>query len=364
MTAPHPALLKLIVGEEARHVDGEDAFLSSTAEHRMGALVLAALSAGKIQLSTDAALTLGMWALAERRRHVVFWETISDVIDRLDRLDVRAAIVKGVATEARWYDEVGQRVCTDVDLLIAPDNFDNIGQVVAALDPDRGSGSSIEWLVKRRMLQHVDLRVGPVQVDLHLDPFKVGLPTRQLGEIWASMSTIDTGHGAIHVLRPEIELVLLLLHLNKDRFAFLGTFLDIRQILERATIDWAYLRAFVAEEGFEVVVWKSLATVASVLTMDVEIPRVTGLRSLTWDLLWGRGSIMGGYEGRDRAPAIQRLLPYHARRRFRDMVREATRQLLPPRQLIEVAGRLDPGSSYLKYLTVDRFRADSETGRL
>jgi hypothetical protein len=364
LTAPHPALLQLIAGGEARQVGDEDAFLASTAEHRMVAVVLAALGAGKIQLASNASLTLGVWALAERRRHVVFWETISEITNRLDGLGARAAIIKGVATEARWYDELGQRVCTDVDLLIAPDAFDNIGEVVGVLDPDRGSGSSIEWLVERRMLQHVDLRMGPVQVDLHLDPFKVGLPTRQLEEIWASMGTIDRGHGAIQVLRPEIELVLLLLHLNKDRFAFLGTFLDIRQILELAAIDWAYLRAFVAEEGFEVIVWKSLATVASVLTIDVDIPGVRGLRSITWEMLWGRNSILGGYEGRDRAPSIQRFLPYHARRRYGDMLREASRQLIPPRQLIEVAGRLLPGTSYLKYLTVDRFRADSDPGRL
>jgi hypothetical protein len=325
----------------------------------MAAMVMSAQDRGAIRLSTEAGVTLGMWDLAERHRHMVFWETIHEIASRLKPLGAGTAVIKGVATEARWYDETGQRVCTDVDLLLDPDAFDDTVEVVRRLDPDRGLSSSIDWLVQRRLLQHVDLRVGPTQVDLHFDPLKVGIPTRQLDEVWTSMQTLETAHGTIRVLRPEVELVLLLLHLNKDRYAFLGAFLDIRQILDRATLDWGYLQAFVAEEGLEVPVWKSLAAVAHVLSLDIDAPRVGGPRTLTWDRLWGGPAMLKGYEGREGAPSVQRFLPFHATRRGGEVIREVWRQVVPPRQLIEVAGRLGPGRSYLRYLTVDRFRADS-----
>jgi hypothetical protein len=156
------------------------------------------------------------------------------------------------------------------------------------------------------------------------------------------------------VLRPEVELVLLLLHLNKDCFAYLGPFLDVRRLLERASLDWGFLRTFVAEEGLEVPVWQSLAAVADTLRLDVDAPRLTGPRVRTWERLWGPGARLQGDEGRQRAPSVQVFLAAHARGRPGDNLRELRRRLFPSRQLLEVAGRLAPGRSYARHLAIDR----------
>lgn len=365
MSAPHPALLRVVAGRDVPVVDDEAALLRSVSEHRMTGAVLGAHQRGALALSATTVTTLGMWELAERRDHLLFWRTIRDVQAGLASAGVGVAVLKGVATETRWYDEMGQRACTDVDLLLDPAALDDVAEVVELIDPDRGSSAAIEWLARRRLLQHVDLHVGRIQVDLHFDPLKVGLPTRQLDEVWASTESLATPHGTIRVLRHEVELVLLLLHLNKDRFAYLGPFLDIRQILERANLDWAYLRGFVAREGLGAPVWKSLAAVTQVLGLapHVDVPRVPGPRGWTWDRLWGRHAQLYGDEGRQRAPAVQRFLALHASGRTREKVRELRRQILPPRRLLEVAGRLDPDRSYLRYLTVDHFHSKPALGR-
>lgn len=356
MTAPHPALLQLVRGDEVGPISDEDAFLESLSEHRMTAAVLSGQEQGNLRLSEPAGMTLGMWDLAERRRHIVFWDTIGEIHTRLGSLGARCAVLKGVATEARWYGEVGQRVCTDVDLLLAPWALDGVAEIIQVLDPDRDAPTTVEWLVRRRLLQHIDLRVGGTAVDLHFDPLKIGLPTRQLDEVWSTTEELATPQGTALVLCPEIELVLLLLHLNKDRFAFLGPFLDIRHIIERAALEWDYLQAFVAEEGLEVPVWKSLAAVTEVLRLDIDPPPVGGPRTRTWERLWGEDVRLRGHEGRRSAPSIQPFLALHARGRGGENLRELRRQVLPPRQLLEVAGRLDHDASYLRYLAIDRFR--------
>jgi hypothetical protein len=169
--------------------------------------------------------------------------------------------------------------------------------------------------------------------------------------VWASTEEIATPHGRLRVLRPEHELVLLLLHLNKDRFAYLGPLLDIERILTRASLDEDLLRTFVEAEGLDVPFWMSLAAVVDVLALDREVARPAGLRARSWERLWGGRARLGGHEARDRAPTISRaLLPAHATGRTADTFREVRRLLVPPRGLAEIAGRLAPGGSYLRYL--------------
>jgi hypothetical protein len=356
MSAPHPALFRVIASIETGPIEDEEAFLVSCAEHRMIGATITAIESGAFNCSSEAAMKLAVSELAEASRHRAFWGTIALMTETLDQLGVEIGILKGVATESRWYERMGQRVCTDIDVFLSPDAAHIAASVVRHLDRNRGSDSSIDFLAKRGLLQHVDLKVGNAQIDLHLDPLKLGIPTKQITEVWGSMETLEVPCGTIRVLRSEIELVLLLLHLNKDGFSFLGTFLDIPRIVAGSAFDWGYFEAFVSSEGLDVPVWKSLKYVMNTLGFDQETPDLSGARSLMWDRIWSDRSMLRGYEGRQDSPGRQRFLPLHARGRFREILSELRRQGLPPRELVDVAGRLDDRKSYIRYLTIDRFR--------
>ena len=267
--------------------------MRSASEHRMVSAVLAAHEAGALQLSSDGATTMAVEALAQRHLHLQLWAGLDVVRQALAPFGAEVAVLKGIATEGRWYAQLGERTCTDLDLLLDPAAQPDTASIVAALDPQRGASGAIHWLVRRRLLQHVDLRVGAIPVDLHLDPLKIGIPTRQLDAVWATTEVLQTPHGSLRVLSPEIELILLLLHLNKDGFALLGPFLDVARILERGALDWDALRAFVRGEGLDVPVWKSLGLVATVLELQVAAPKVGGPRGWTWDRLWARTALRG-----------------------------------------------------------------------
>jgi hypothetical protein len=356
MTAPHPALLQLVRGDPIGPIGNEEALLQSAFEHRLVAGVQRAHEEGRLRLARSTVTTATIWNLAERSAHLKLWSAIDTIERALAPRAVEVCVLKGVATEARWFDGMGHRVTTDVDLLLDPASVGRTAEVIQALDPNRGQAEAIEWLIERRLLQHVDLRLGNIQVDLHLDPLKIGIPTRQLDEVWASTQLLETDQGTIRVLGAEHELVLLLMHLNKDRFAFLGSFLDVRHIIERGNIDWEVFEAFVAEEGLTIPVYCSLAAVASLLRLDIEAPTVRGLRAWSWERLWGPRVRLQGTEGRERAPAVQRWLPLHVTGRSGAVLREQRRQRLPPRQLLEVAGRLEPDERYWRAAAFGRTR--------
>jgi hypothetical protein len=362
VSRPHPVLSAVAARRDSPPVTDGDALLASVHEHRMTGAVAGAQARGELDLPEELATTLGIWELGEERDHRRFWRTIADVQGRLATTGVEVAVLKGVATEARWYDRIGERVATDVDLLLDPAAIDDAAEIVGLLDPGRGGTDAIRQAARLRWLQHVDLRVGDVQVDLHLDPLKIGVPTRQLQDVWDTTEQLVTPHGSVRVLRPEVELVLLLLHLNKDAFSLLGPFLDIGNLLARHDIDWSLMRRFVATEGLEVPVYESLALVTSVLDLEFprEAPRSDGPRTLSWRRIWRSGRQLRGQQGRERAPSSQRLLAMHVRRRGSAVARELRRQLLPPRSLLEVAGRLPAGGSYVRYLLHDRPRARAD----
>lgn len=348
MSPPHPALLQLAAGADVGPVADEDAFLRSIHEHRMIASVLQARERGLVALSPEATTALVVEDLSERKLHLRMWVALGRIQDELRRLGAEVAVLKGIATEARWYEAIGQRTCTDLDLLLAPGSSKQAAAVVAALDPDRGCSAAIDWLVPRRLLQHVDLRFDDLAVDLHFDPLKIGLPTKQMEAVWASTEVLDTPQGSIRVLSPEVELVLLLLHLNKDGFALLGPFLDIQRLLQRASLDWDRTREFVRNEGLDIPVWKSLGVVADVLDLKgLPTPRMSGPTAWTWDRLWGGRSILGG-KAYDGGLSVQPLLALHASGRRVDKLQELRRRMVPQRPLLEVAGRLNPGESYLR----------------
>jgi len=353
VSPPHPALLRVAAGAEAGRIADEAAFVRSTHEHRMVARVLDSHELGEVVLSPDSITALAIQDLAERQFHLELWGALERIQAALQPMGAEVAVLKGIATETRWYDDIGQRACTDLDLLLAPRALGRAAEVVVTLDPTRGCSAAISDLVPRRLLQHVDLQYGDVAVDLHFDPLKIGLPTLQLEAVWESTELCDTPHGTIRVLAAEIELVLLLLHMNKDGFALLGSFLDIQRLVQRAPLDWDRVRGFVTAEGLDIPVWKSLRLVdAQVGLGDIEVPSTGGVRAWTWDRLWGRSILRG--EGKDGALSVQPLLPLHVAGRSSDNRRELRRQLAPPRRLLEVAGRLKPGESYLRWLGIGR----------
>jgi hypothetical protein len=252
-------------------------------------------------------------------------------------MGIQVASAKGVTAEARWYGRAGERPCFDVDLLLAPADIGRIGEIVREVAPDHPLRDTVQDLVDHGHLQSVDLLIDGVHFDLHVDLLKLEiLPLRQRELIWDRLVPLRLADGrTIRVVDPEISLIHFLVHLNKDRFAYLLGFADIARIYAKENIDSAFIDRFLRAEGIESSVYLALDTVMSTLGMaPVAHPPVRGLRSIVWRRLWPPAFRLRGDIGRFSSRHRQFWLALMARGRSTEALRGYLARLLPPSSLV------------------------------
>lgn len=257
MARPFPGLLNLAAGRPFENLDDFKSLMQSAQEHRMTGLVSRYLRQQSKPLTSEQRMHLAANDLAVRSHNRRLWEALVEVTATLRRIGVEVATFKGVSAEARWYDHLGERPCTDVDLLLSPFQVDRIDEVIALIQPDHPLQGRIHTLATLNHLQHIDLRSpNGVYLDLHFDLLKVLIAGRHTIEIWdRTMPFESPSHDLVRVVDPETSLIQFLLHLTKDRFPYLMGYVDVVRIVERENLDWDYIDRFLREKG-----WKAMLT--------------------------------------------------------------------------------------------------------
>ncbi|GEM_PF-1724915 len=359
---PHPALLSLAAGRGPGDIDHAGrALYDSAMEHGMQGLLWSWLrdhDGGWAHAADVAAADL-----ATRHRHRTLWDTLATTRARLEAHGIDAVAIKGVTAEARWYDRAGERPCTDVDVLVAPDAIAHADDVLDALQPDHPLRGHLSDLVRAGVMQSVNTVVDGVAVDVHFDLFKLGMPSTAHDEIWERTERHPLPDGTkVRVLDADISLVHFLLHLNKDSFAMLLGFVDVARILRSDAVDWSFVARFVRDEGLDVPVSRALATVTDVLALAPSpLPRASGARAVVWDVTWPRRAMLLGSSGTHRSRR-QDVLPYLVRGRASDAVRWTWRTILPP--TVAVARQYpDVHGPYVVRLARGRWRTARERRR-
>jgi hypothetical protein len=266
------------------------------------------------------------------------WRVLDSTVSRLHAAGIEVATVKGVTTEARWYRRPGERPCSDVDLLLAPHQRQRVEDAVRLLQPDHPWMPFVGEMADSDGLEAVTLRVDGLEVDLHLDLFKLGIPTRQARTIWARTETFDLPNGDyVRVLDDTTALMHLLVHLNKDRFQRLLGYADVARIIGAGGVEWDRFDRQIQAEGLAVPVLCTLAVVIDELGLEfpgtLRHPR--GPRAATWAVLWPRGVRLRGSEGRMRYRQRQNWLPLLARGRAPEAFKAWARVLAPPAPAVD-----------------------------
>jgi hypothetical protein len=359
MNRPHPALVDVAAGRRPAAVTDPAELLRSAFEHRMGGLLLTEVLTGRCQLPPEATGVLARADLAERAHQERLWVTLETAVRRLSAEGFTVATIKGLAAQSRWYQRAGERPCVDVDLVVAPAHAQHLSDVVAILAPDHPHRRSLGPLVASGYLRWADVELSPGQwLDLHLDPFKLGLPVLQADAIWQRMTPFPLPEGGtVLATDAEISLILFLLHLNKDRFRRLIGFADVRRLLAAEDLDWAFIERFLRREGLETPVRLALDTVVAVL--GIPHPQrvvVRGWRAQVWKALWPVSSAAGGRTEALRRRRRQLCLPFLIRGRVIEALRWWFRLALPPRLAVERWYGGGARRSYLGCLVGGRLR--------
>jgi hypothetical protein len=293
----------MAAGRPPAVADDAIALLESARDHRMTGLTWSAVERGDLKLPAVVRQELAGDDLRIRRHHAVLREALRDVLRVATQQRVAVLVLKGLAAQSRWYERDGERPSNDLDLLVAPADQQRVPALVRALEPDHELLPQLATLIRGRTVQSIDvLLAGPVELDLHLDPLKLAIPTRQLLPLWERRVTAELDAvGQVDMLDPSLALVHFLLHLNKDNFARLLGFADVARILASEEVEWDFVLRFVRAEGLEVPVTGALRTVSD--TLGLPAPALlgatswSGWRALRWQRLWPPDSQLEGEAG-------------------------------------------------------------------
>ncbi len=359
MARPHPALIELAAGRPIPGFDDPARLLTSAMEHRMTGLLSARAEAGEVDLPDETQRKLAFHNLQIRAHHQRLWRGLAEINTVMGRCGAEVATAKGVTAEARWYDRAGDRPSSDVDLLLRPDDWHLIDEIVASVQPDHRLIGHLASLAERGDLQSVDVRLpGGISIDLHFDILKFEVRTRQLGLMWDRTVSFDLPEGdQVRVLDPETSLIHFLLHLNKDRFSWLLGFVDVVHLIEREELDWDYIDRFLRTEGLDTHVYLSLGNVYETLSLSAPShPEPAGWRAVMWRRMWEPSVQLRGDVGWLSHHRRQYWIPLTARGRAAEALWRWLRTIFPTRVLLDYYHPTTHGP-YLWRLTVGRFRS-------
>jgi hypothetical protein len=327
-----PSLLELAAARQpSSHAAVTSELLSLAREHRMAGLLWTWLREQPVDPTLKR--ELGVYDLYVRAHQQRMWNVLEWSVARLATAGLDVATIKGVTAEARWYGREGERPCSDVDLLLSPLQRDRASAALAALQPDHPWVPHVDAMAARGQAQSATLVIEGIEVDLHFDALKLGMPSRQAHELWARAQWFRLRDGtAVRVLDETSALLHLLVHLNKDRFQRLLGYADIARIVGTGRVDWGVLLRLAEGDGIEVSVLSTLEVVVDELALPwpEELDRPRGPRARLWRLIWHRGVRLRGREGRLRYRRRQDLIGLLARGRAADAIRWWIRDAAPP----------------------------------
>jgi hypothetical protein len=164
-----------------------------------------------------------------------------DVLGALERAGARPVLLKGPSI-ARWlYDEPGERVYVDIDVLVAPDAAPTASDTLETIGFSYvvESWNSSVW-VRRR---------SGVNVDLHTALLGIGLaPAPAFEALTRSVASFQLDRGAIPVLETRARALHIVLHAAQHGVRERTSLEDLRRALTRLSNEtWAEVAVLAAE---------------------------------------------------------------------------------------------------------------------
>ena len=366
MARPNADLLAVAADRPLERVTS-DHIVEMAIEHRMAGLLASRVESGQIDLDPESWNRLQEADMVGWARNRMLADVAVKLVSTAASLGLRVSIMKGLATEARWYDRPGERPSYDIDLVVHPDDLNLVPLLVEVLHPSHSLLPDLAGLIRSGHLQSLDLKLNDLPIDLHWDPLKLELVrARRPDMVWDRVEQVEvkTG-GLVPAFDPEYALIGHLLHLNRDRFRYLLGFADVARILQRTELDWGFIERVLAVEGLKVPVAMSLATVIEGLHLKVRPPLSsgTGPKAQIWKRAWPPDQQLLGIPHSARQTHRQFLIPVTGSGRTVETLLGYLRRLIPPPTLINYYYPHVRGPYFWKLLFA-RFRRRARRRRL
>lgn len=192
---------------------------------------------------------------AVRLMHLLEW-----IAGRFNEAGIPVMALKGAALHLTLYRRAGEREMTDLDLIVRPDDLDRAMKLLEDLGCHRGEVAFREDFFPRYYyeIQYRAGSISPVNVDLHVRPFRVLRFCRFVPDdaLWERAVPVAIGGATVLVPAPDDTLIHLAAHSALHGNALEKWLGDIDRWIRAKAIDWERFLATVKS-------WRLAAAVRS-----------------------------------------------------------------------------------------------------
>ena len=253
--------------------------------------------------------------LKETYVHAYFrnWHCINQVEEMLRgfmKNCIQAILLKGVALTQAVYPNIALRTCTDVDLLIRPNDLprvkDTLIQLGYQVEPnfDQFNVSDVKqnsFYIRHIKFERRNSSILSSPIDLHCH---LGWDEKRETAFWERSQAVNIGSVKSLVLCPEDCLTYLCIHLHHHGYDRLKWFVDINALVAtyQSRLDWNLLIAEYKGTGIGTIFYHTLRFVQQVLHCKIPEDFLSDLQphryeSRLFGLLWNEHQILKPVKG-------------------------------------------------------------------
>ena len=169
-------------------------------------------------------------------RNLRLASALAEVAALFEQRQLRMLVFKGPTLSEDAYGNLGLRECGDLDLLVHPDDFPSVHELLG----EHGFTSAWDRTWQKRQTFGCEFLRNETELDVHWDLAPAWLNYRvDFDRLWTDGSGLDTTTTFSRKLRPEDAVVVLCIHGTKHWWERLRWICDIAELVNRhQTMDW------------------------------------------------------------------------------------------------------------------------------
>ena len=213
-----------------------DAIYKLAEEQSVIGLVAAALEHVDIKVEKLKSRPFILWVFAQEQKNASMNELINWLMLRLKERKVEAVLVKGQGI-AQCYERPNWRTCGDIDLFLAPENYEKAKSILLPIASSAGKEIQYE--------KHLDMTIGDHSVEIHgtmntsvsdqIDKTQAAIQKNMFNE--KSYRNWFNGEDSVLLPAPNEDIVFVFVHIIKH---FYKGGIGLRQICDYCRLLWTY----------------------------------------------------------------------------------------------------------------------------
>jgi hypothetical protein len=190
--------------------------------------------------------------------HDILTRELLRILDRFGGRGLRAIAFKGPVLVACLYSGIPLRVSTDLDILIAPDEFPTamevLGELGYAPQPNRSAQEAAEYMREAPEMPFVHATGVTVDLHLQLGPSWLRAPFDH-GFLWPRAIPVPLGAASALSLNDDDLLLYLCYHGGKSLWSGLKWLCDIDRLVSAGRVNWSEVESRAVAHGC----WRSVS---------------------------------------------------------------------------------------------------------